>query len=134
MIKLSANVIMLHENMSTYGLNKFKSFMEMPEVGGYFEISGEQELSDWMVETLRGYGDVDVAIFAVDRNMTMYVGYSDFDDEAEEPEDEDVFPMKVMISKAEFNLDRFAMFDAEMNLYRYIIITEFAPGKWKLLN
>lgn len=153
MIKLNGNIVLLHENMSTYGLNKFKNFLE-PNHGDYYEISGKKELSEWIMNELEEFGFPDTAIFAVGRNHKMYIGYcqvdaaklaKEEDDECDVCEECEYYdfeggycnkptPMTTNVIEYNFNLDLFAQFDADMCLERYALMTEFDDGKWRIIE
>lgn len=118
-------MIITKESLSTFGLNKYRNFLE--DSNGYIELIDETELCDWMNYVLSEHGCTESAVFAIAYDEKhMYAAVTNYD------EDEEI--VYVDVNKYDYDLDLFASIDAENRLCCYGVIEEFAPGKWKVVE
>lgn len=114
------NVIMYRETFAAYGLNKKRNFL----YSDYVELKGEKELANWMAEQLELNGCPESAVFAIDRELNMYVAMTDYEDDE----------IVITVFKHEWQMDLFAIVDGNKRLCCYALIEEIKPGVWKILE
>ena len=125
------------ENFASYGLNKFKNFMQSPVCecgcGGSYSIllKNREELFGLMNNLLMDNDCDCCAIFAHAYDGNLYTAIKCISDE--ESSNEDDTPVKFFGAKDDY-LDFFQEWDGEVGFHCYGLMIETEKGKWKVIE
>jgi len=110
------------ESFETYGLNKYKNFLDENELKAH----SEEEVVGWAEGMLIGNEiEETMAIFIQAANGNMYAITKEYD-----WEDDCCYIEQYLCCD---NLDFFAILDAELNFSKYALIMQASKTVWKII-